>query len=337
MNPHVRKVWPILLFAVLLNSTCGYAEVDQRSFCVWDPIGTNGPYYSMMKNLQIKASAWGVALQLHSYTDESVAANDFKAGQCDAVALTEIASRSYNAFAGTIGAVGALPTLDELRSILNILSQPNAARLMINGPYEVVGILPVGPIYTFVNDRSIDSFKGFQGKKMATFDVDPVQIDVARQVGASPVSSSLSRFAGQFNNGSVDIAFAPATAYMPMELYKGVQAGGGVIKRPLLQATLQVLIRREKFPADFGQNARQAYADMLDRAFQTIESVEADIAKEYWITMSDKASADMDTLFRESRIKLRDEGVYDAKALRLMRKVRCKRNPSNAECVEVTE
>ncbi|MCP5208532.1 MAG: hypothetical protein H7A01_15100 [Hahellaceae bacterium] len=337
MNSHIRKAWSILLFAALLNPNSGYAEVVQRSFCVWDPIGTNGPYFSMMKNLQIKASAWGVALQLQAYTDEGVAANDFKTGQCDAVALTEIISRSYNAFAGTVGAVGALPTLDELHIVLNILAQPSAAGLMINGPYEVAGILPVGPIYTFVNDRSIDSFKGFQGRKMATFDVDPVQIEVARQVGASPVSSSLSRFAGQFNNGSVDIAFAPATAYMPMELYKGLRAGGGVIKRPLLQATLQVLIHREKFPADFGQNARQVFLGMLDGAFQNIESVEIDIAKEHWISVSDKATNEMDKLFRESRIKLRDKGVYDAKALRLMRKVRCKRNPSNAECVEETE
>lgn len=321
----------------IAKSTTSSATPVKRTFCVWDPIGSNGPYANLMKEVKIKALNWGVELKISTYTNETVASNDFKAGQCDAVAITEISSRTYNSFTGTIGAVGALPSLNELKTVLQVLAQPKAATLMRNSHYEVVGILPVGAIYTFVNDRSINGIGKFHGRRMATFDIDPVQIAVARQVGASPVSSSLSRFSGQFNNGSVDIAFAPATAYMPMELYKGVESGGGVIRRPLLQATLQVVIHHERFPQNFGQQSRDAFAGMIDGAFELIKEVEADIPSEHWISMSENASFNMDNLFRTSRITLRDEGIYNPKTLRLMRKVRCKYHPYHAECTEKTE
>ncbi len=335
---HKTHVLQTALIALLCLLPLGAAaDALKRSFCVWDPIGMNGPYAALMKNVKVKALKWGVELEIVAYTDESVAANDFKAGQCDAVAVTEITSRQFNAFASSIGAVGALPTLEELKIVLEALAQPKAAHLMQNGAFEVAGILPAGPIYTFVNDRRIDSFEKFQGKKMATFDVDPVQVTIARKVGASPVSSSLARFAGQFNNGSVDIAFAPATAYMPMELYKGVEAGGGVIRRPLLQATLQVLIRQAQFPEGYGQKSREAFVSMVDSAFTLINDVERDIAAQHWLAMSDEATAQLDALFRQSRIHLRDEGVYDEKTLRLMHRVRCKQSPARAECAENLE
>ncbi len=325
-----------LLF-LLVSSTQASANLPVRTFCVWDPIGANGPLTSLMKDMTVKVLQWGVELKIRAYTDENIASNDFKAGQCDAVAMTEISSRTFNSFTGSIGAVGALPSLKELKTVLQVLAQPKAEKHMINGDFEVAGILPVGPIYTFVRDRSINSFDKFKGKKMATFSIDPMQLVMAQQAGASPVGSSLSRFAGQFNNGAVDIAFAPATAYLPMELYKGVEAGGGVIKRPLLQATLQIIIRRDQFPEGFGQKARTMFASKLDDAFEFITKVESDIPNEHWVVADAKASESMDEVFRASRIKLRDDGLYNGKTLTLMRKVRCKFNPSNAECVEQTE
>lgn len=337
MKKHGKVLASGIMALALQHSYAAAADLPQRTLCIWDPIGFNGPYASMMKDVKIKAIKWGVDLKISAYTDETIAANDFKAGQCDAVAITEIGARSFNSFTGSIGAVGALPSLEELKTVLQVMAQPKAADLMKNGAYEVAGILPVGPIYTFVNNRAIDSFEKFQGKKMATFDVDPVQVTVARQVGASPVSSSLARFSGQFNNGSVDIAFAPATAYMPMELYKGVEDGGGVIKRPLLQATLQVLIHHDRFPEGYGQKSREAFVGMMDSAFKVINEVETDIAEQHWIAMGNNATASMEKLFQDSRIKLRDEGVYNGKTLQLMRKVRCKHHPENAECVEKVE
>ncbi len=326
------------LFSFLfISSNVDSTTMIKRTFCVWDPVGSNGPYANLMKDVKIKALNWGVELKIKAYTDETIASNDFKAGQCDAVAVTEISSRQYNSFTGSIGAVGALPTLAELKTVLQTFALPKAAKLMSNDSYEVAGILPTGPIYTLVNDRSIDSIDKFNGKKMAVFKIDPVQMSMYQQFGASAVGSSLARFAGQFNNGSVDIAFAPAAAYMPFELFKGMENGGGIIKRPLLQSTLQVIIHQDKFPPGYGQKSREVFAGMIDGAFKFIKEAETDIRDEYWISMSPEATTELDNLFRSSRIKLRNDGVYNEKTLRIMRKVRCKYNASKAECAEKTE
>ncbi len=42
-------------------------------------------------------------------------------------------------------------------------------------------------------------------------------------------------------------------------------------------------------------------------------------------------------MMRESRIALRDEGVYDAEMMRLLRGIRCKLDASRAECVNPQE
>ena len=60
---------------------------------------------------------------------------------------------------------------------------------------------------------------------MAVFDNDPVAKTMVRRVGGSVVGASPSSFAGYFNNGSVDIIFAPAVAFDTMELYRGIEGG----------------------------------------------------------------------------------------------------------------
>lgn len=51
-------------------------------------------------------------LDLKPYTDQRIVAEDFKAGQCDAVALTGLRGRQFNTFTGAyitfwIGAIAA--------------------------------------------------------------------------------------------------------------------------------------------------------------------------------------------------------------------------------------
>ncbi|AHI30225.1 hypothetical protein AU14_15800 [Marinobacter similis] len=66
----------------------GQGETLKRSFCVFDPVGANGPLFAITKTFQPVALKQGIKLNLRAYTDEKVAAEDFKAGQCDAVLLT---------------------------------------------------------------------------------------------------------------------------------------------------------------------------------------------------------------------------------------------------------
>lgn len=51
------------------------------------------------------------------------------------------------------------------------------------------------------------------------------KIMVAR-AGATAVNSDISNFAAKFNNGQVDMVGAPAYAYKPLELSKGLGTKG---------------------------------------------------------------------------------------------------------------
>ncbi len=313
------------------------AEIPTKQFCVWDPVGAGGPVVTLMNDAKPKSLAWGVSLELQPYTDDKVAANDFKAGKCDAVLVTEVTARQFNSFTGTLGAVGAIPGQRELKTILSTLASPKAAKLMRDGHYEVAGILPVGSVFIFVRDRHIDNIEKFQGKKMAVLDNDPVAVNMVRRVGGSAVGASLSNFAGYFNNGGVDIIFAPAVAYETLELYKGVGENGGILAYPLLHTSMQILIAWEEFPEGFGQEMRSYVQSRFDEMVNMVKSAEASIPKEYWVNIPADRQNQYDDFMRESRIAMMNDGLYDARALKLMRKVRCHHEPTAGECVESQE
>lgn len=333
---HPLKAGALVLLAAL---GCSVAQADllKRNFCIFDPIGANGPLFSIMKTVKPAALEWGVEFNLNAYTDEKIASEDFKAGQCDAVLLTGTRAREYNRFTGSLEAIGAIPGEAELKMLMDTLNQPQAAALMKDHRYEIAGILPAGAIYLFTRDRSIDTVEELQGKKIATLDYDNASMTMVRRVGASVVGATTANFAGMFNNGSVDVIYAPAVAYNPLEIYKGMEPNGGVFDFKLAQMNFQIIVHIDRFPADFGAKSRAYSASRYEEAYQLIQQAEAEIDARYWMRPGAEHVAGYTRLLREVRLQLRDEGTYDAKALTLMRKVRCRFNPGHAECAEALE
>ncbi|NOQ34805.1 MAG: hypothetical protein GQ569_02805 [Methylococcaceae bacterium] len=285
-----------------------------------------------MKDYKTAALAWGVELELKPYTSERVAAEDFKAGLCDAVSFTGIRARQFNSFTGSLDAIGALPSYDYLKSVIATISASKAAKLMINAPYEVVGIFPAGTAYMFVNDKTIDTVGELAGKRIAILDSDPAQLEMVSFVGGSAVGTSLANMYSKFNNGSVDVAFGPAIVYEAMELYKGLEPKGGVINFPLAQLTMQVLIRQEKFPEGYGQKSRDFVLGQFDTGMGLVKKYEGTIPDKFWVTIPEADKPNYLEVFRQSRIRLKGKGIYDAKMLKIMRILRCKKDPSQSEC-----
>lgn len=225
-----------------------------------------------------------------------------------------------------------------MRNLVNTISQPGAAKYMVTGDrYEVGGVIPAGPIYLFVRDRSVDTVEEMSGKRIATLEYDEPSVKMVNHIGASIVPSNSANFSGKFNNGSVDIAYAPAIAYSPLEMYKGIGTKGGILRYNLAYLDFQVLLHKERFPEGFGQKSRLYVAGLFDKANAFVTQDTAGIPETTWIDLPKADVEKYNEMLRQVRITLRDEGVYDATMLTLLRKLRCRENPAEGECVENLE
>ncbi|MGB1467003.1 MAG: putative solute-binding protein, partial [Alcanivorax nanhaiticus] len=268
-----------------------------------------------------------------------IASEDLKAGQCDAAVLTGIRGRQFNSYTGSLDSVGSIPSYDAMRQVLTVLASehPSIKEHLVSGPYEVGGVAPMGAAYLFVKDRTIDTVGELSGKSIAVLEYDSAQASMASRVGMSPVMSDITNFSGRFNNGSVDICFAPIAAYSALELYKGMQPNGGIVDYVLGQLTAQVLLKRDKFPAEFAAQSRKYMLGQFDRAMRVIENANSEVDKKWWVRIPEADKLKYDEMLREARIALTNDGVYDKNMMSLLRKVRCKQDSSRAECVNPTE
>lgn len=334
-----KKLISLTAVALLGFSSVSAQAIEKRSLCIFDIVGQSGDTFNMMRDYRTAALAWGVDFDLKVYTDEKIALEDLKAGQCDAAAITGIRARSLNTYTGSLDSIATLPTYRHVQQVIQILASghPKINEKLVSGQFEVVGVAPMGAAYLFVKDRTINTVNKLAGKSISVMEYDSAQAKMASRVGMSPVLSDITNFAGRFNNGNVDICFAPMMAYSALELYKGMQPNGGIVDYVLGQLTLQILTRHEMFPAGFGQESRTYMASQFDRAMSIVENAESEVDQKWWIRIPEADRVRYDDMMRESRIALTNEGVYDPDMMRLLIGIRCKLDASRAECVNRQE
>ena len=311
--------------------------VQAQNFCVFDPLGAQGDFYAMAKDYRVAAKRWGVDLVLKPYNDESIAVEDFKAGQCDLINMTGLRARQFNQFTGTIDSVGGIENYAQFHEVLNLMTSPKVAKYMSSGDYEVDGIFPIGAGYPFVNDRSITSLGKAAGKKVAVMDWDKTQAMLVELIGAQPVASDITNYGAKFNNGAVDIIIAPIVLYKPFELYRGLRHNGGIVRRAVIELSMQIVARRGRFPEDFGRNSREYTAGQVDRAFGTIHEMENQVDPHHWLYATTTSRDDYYKLMRDARMHLARDGFFDHRMLGILKRVRCKSDPGSAECALADE
>ncbi len=328
-----RAATALLAFLVISFSSLIQAQqLTPVKFCVWDPVGSTGPFIGFLKQTQLSAINWGVDLQLDAYTDEKVASNDFKSGICDAVFLTNLLAKDFVPFSAAFGAPGGIRSLDALKTLSATLNNPRAQEFIRNEKYEVSGLFPIGEIYPFIRDRANTSISSISGKKVAILNGDAASTKFVEMVGASPVHTSLATWAGQFNNGNLDVMFAPALAYNTFELYKGLGTNGGIVRFNILYAVMQMVINIERVPADFGTKLRSHALTRFAELEGTVNQARSEMPDHYWIDLDPSQKHEYEAMVTRVRLALRDEGAYDQKAISLLWKIRCKFEPSATEC-----
>ena len=336
---HVRRYLKSLFIAIgglalLLSFSVPAQALENRTFCVWDPVGRGGPVMTFYSDVIPKAMAWGVKIRFIPYTEETDAVKAFKAGKCEAAVLTSILSRQFVKFAGTMDAIGAINSQEGLELAIATLARSRAGNLMIEGEYEVVTTFPVGSMYAFVRDREVDTIGEFAGKRLAILNDDPQMKKFADLAGAKQVGVTLSTFADMFNNGELDILIMPALAYNTFELYHGLGDKGGIVDYRLYYGMLQTIAKHELFPDDFGDKMRNYMLTRMKAMNKMVKDAEEEIPAHYWVKTNQFVKDDIDHFSKRVRLALHEDDVNNSTALKLFWKIRCRLDPSRAECKE---
>jgi hypothetical protein len=276
-------------------------------------------------------------VKINLFTDERIASEEFKVKQCDGVAISNLRGRQYNPFVGSLDAVGAVLSYQQLTEAITLLSRPEMGSYMVSQDVEIVGIVPLGAAYVMVNDRRINTLAKAAGRKVAVLDFDKSQATMVQKIGAQPVSVDITNVGGKFNNGQVDILAMPALAFEPLELYRGMtddkgNARGAIFKFPLLQVTGVMMMHRGKFPEGIGQLMREFIAMQLAPAYQFILETESAIPVKFWMDIPESDKPGYVNMLRNARLAVTKDGYYDPRMMKLLKKVRCKLEPTNYEC-----
>ncbi len=327
------KSWLAIIAASAACTASVYAaEPVPVTMCAFMLMGEGGPEHQALLDYQTAALNWGVKLTLKPYMNEKVVVEELKAGVCDIANMTSMQARVFNKFTGTLDAPAAIPTYDHFRMILETLAKPSAEKYMKEGEFEIVGIQSAGAVFLFSNDRNLSSLKDLAGKRMAILDSTPEVRQLVVDLGMTPVSSTVTNIFQKFNNGAVDITGGPAIVYDMMELHKGLEPNGGILAEPIMQGNMQFLGRSAKLPAGFGMKSRQYFVDNFDRSLNIIRTAEQNVPKKWWIPLPADQRDTFNAETRKVRLAFKEQNVYDGRMLTLLRKIRCKMEPTLAEC-----
>ncbi|MFT3857496.1 MAG: DUF6091 family protein [Aquabacterium sp.] len=319
--------------------------------CVFDFLGTAGDAYGMSKDYALAMQRYGVDIELKAYVNEAQATEDFRNGNCDGLLATAFRTRQFNPVAASSDSLGATTilkkgaidmtgTYEVLRKLVQTYSTPSplVSKLMVQGEFEVGGIIPIGPAYPFVNDRRLGfSIEALAGKRIAAFDYDKAQAAMIQRIGAIPVSADVSNLHTKFINGQVDMISLPTLAYKPLELSRGIGTKGGVVRFPLMIVTYQMVVRHARFPEGFGEQSRSFWMAQFDRLLQLIRTGDSSIPPMAWIDISPEDAYKYTLLLREARLDMAQKGLYDKRGLKVLKRIRCHVNPTDPECSTKSE
>lgn len=307
-----------------------------QNVCVFDLLGKSGESYKLMEEWALAAKEWQADITLIPFQDEALVDRRLREGKCDAAYMTSMRARNYNKFAGSIDAIGGVTSnAIAQKAISYVLDKRNKHRMVTaqNGAnYEVVGIVQIGLAYLFVRDKNLNSIEKVRGTKFAILQYDAAQKIMVESVGAQPIPSEITDFVKKFNSGQVDAIAAPAYAYKPLEISKGVGVKGAMFTFPVVNVTGDLVARSDKFPTDFGIKSRAWFLQQLPQNFAMIKRLEMGVPSKIKMNFSAEDKIKYQKILRDGRLSLTKQGVYDATMMSVLKRARCTVERTNFEC-----
>lgn len=319
-------------FFVFLICNLSISQAVSAKSVMWCVYDITGDVAQIMKDYAIQTQQWDIETKFKVYTDDQEAIKDFKNKHCDAVVASNFITRKYNAFMGTLGAVGLIPNNQVAQQVFLALGEPYMAKYMIQNNYENVGWMPIGFAYFMVKDRSINSISQLTGRRLGVMREDPSQERMARRVGAIPKYINFQNAAAQFINNEIDVLPAPIYAYQPFELQKGLGYHGGVINFPVSYVSLNFIIRRNVFPKNYGQLSRNWFTHRTPRMMQNVLRWEQAIPKKYWYDLPISERQSYQRIVAQLRREFISARIYHYDFVKLVLSKHCENDEQYFEC-----
>lgn len=311
---------------------CATSSVYAKNMCVFDPMGTSGEVFAIMKDFALMARNTGVEINLLAYKDEPNALRDYKSGKCDAVTLIDVTARQFNSFTGSLSAIGGVTSNAMAKVVISLMGNPKLDADMVSGAHEVIGVAPIGLAYIIVNNKEINSLAKAQGIRFGVTETDVSQFEMAKKVGAVPVPITIGNMGQKFNSGQVDSMAAPPIAFTVFELHKGIGDRGTLFRFPVAFVSMNMLIKHDEFPAAFGAKSRRWFSSQTNRMMDVVARLEKGVPEKYWSDLSSNDKVGYVRLMHQMRLEMVKDGIYNKKMTALLKKIRCQQDPSNFEC-----
>lgn len=309
----------------------------ERTICVWDPLGKAGPIAAATDDQTLRSMHYGMSLDIVIFQNETELINNFLTNSsCDAILVRGAATKPFNKFSATIEAVGALPERHHLQLLMQVLANPSMSKRLTNTDYTIMGVATIGDSYIFMEDKSVNSLFAMTDKNVAVQHTDSGMIELIKAVGATPIEGDMMWSVQTFADKKVPSMISPAIGYLVMgagQLGKGI----GAITKPVAQSTMQLIGRTEEFPPELAQILREDFLFKFENYARRVDREVSLVADSFWITPPEEDKEKLADVYQGVRIKLRDQGYYDASMLRLARKIRCRFEPTNRECANPLE
>lgn len=309
-----------------------HMQANAQNICVFDIGGSNGDNFLLMRDYVLAAKKWNAEIVLKAYKNEVQAVEDFKDNKCQGLVATSFATRQFNSYTGSIGAVGAVPSNPVARNVLSLMGNPKVAGDMVEGDYEASGVIPVGLVYFVNRDKTTNTLAKVEGKTLGVLPIDPAQRRMGAKVGSKPVDISYDTAGAMFASGKLDIIPAPAMAFAPFELYRSMGDQGGIARFPVAFIASNLILRKSEFPSTFGQASRGWFAAQAPRLLNNIMRVESGVPAKYWFDIPAEEQVGYLRILRQMRMEFVQNKYYNPKMISLLKKLRCQQDPSSFEC-----
>ena len=124
-----------------------------------------------------------------------------------------------------------------------------------------------------------------------------------------------------------------AYAYKALEIEKGLGTTGAMFDNvPVVNITIELIIRPNSFPAGFSLNSREWFIQQIPTSFAMIKRLEDAIPTKYKYSISKEEVENYEKLFREQRIRFTKDGIYDPVMMGVLKRARCSVERTRFEC-----